>query len=425
MHKVIIRKCDSYEKGKIKSIIEEGIEKLGLKEKIKGRIVIKPNVVFAHKKVAPSAFTRVEVIDALLQALKSNTEEIVSFTIIENSGTGIPTFRMFKRAGYNSLRKIYPNLKLSPFEESEKVRISLKNGKVHKEITVQKDLIENDLLIYTPKLKTNVLSHGMTSALKLNIGILGDKERMKYHTYQLPEKIVDLLEVGYPDLIVTDAIEIAIGGNQMTEHPLKLGIIIISDHPLSHDVVCAHILNLNPEEIPVLREAEARGYGKIDINEIEIDSDISIKELKEITSSKENGFKRVDSVDGPLKVFAGEPYCFGGCHGVFLDWLYMLKDRSPSTFEKRKEIAVVIGEFKGEIMAKKVIILGDCSKVEGKVKAKKITRIKGCPTRHKDLILHLLIKAGIRAPLFRPELLMDAYPFLFWSNLKGWIKNLF
>lgn len=424
MNKVIIRKCDSYDKDRIKSIIEEGIEKFGLKEKIKGKIVIKPNVVLAHKKVAPSAFTRVEVLEALLKALKSQGNEKISFTIIENSGTGIPTFRMFKRAGYYYLRKIYPELKLSPYEESKKVKISLKKGKVHKEITVQKDLIEKDFLIYVPKLKTNVLSHGLTSALKLNIGILGDKERMKYHTYQLPEKIVDLLEVGYPDLIVTDAIEIAIGGNQMTEHPLKLGIIVISDHPLSHDVVCAHILNLNPHEIPVLKEAEARGYGKIDLNEIEIDTDISLNELKHITSARENGFKRVDAVEGPVKVFAGEPYCFGGCHGVFLDWLYMLKDRSPSTFQKRKEIAVVIGEFTGDVTAKKVIILGDCSKVRGRIEAKKISRIKGCPTRHKDLILYLLLKAGIRAPLFRPELLIDAYPLLFWSNLKGWIKNL-
>lgn len=425
MNKVMIRKCDSYDKGKISRIIKEGIEKFGLEDKINGRIVIKPNVVLAHNKVAPSAFTRPEIIDALLQSLKSLNKENLSFSIIENSGTGIPTSRMFKRAGYNSLKRIHPEIKLYPFEESKKVRISLKNGKVHKEITVQKHLVERDFLIYVPKLKTNVLSHGLTSAIKLNIGILGDRERMKYHTYQLPEKIVDLLEIGYPDFIVSDAIEIAMGGNQMTEHPLKLGVILISNHPLSHDVVCAHILNLNPQEIPVLREAESRGYGKIDLNEIEVDSDISLQELKEITSSRENGFKRVESLDGPVKVYSGEPYCFGGCHGVFLDWLYMLKDRIPSTFKKKKEIAIVIGEMKGNIKAKKVIILGDCSKVNGKIDAKRIARIKGCPTRHKDLILHLFLKAGIRAPLLRTDLLIDAYPCLFWSNFKGWIKNIF
>lgn len=424
MEKVIIRACETYDKEKILKIIKEGIKKLDLEEKVKGKIVIKPNVVFAHRKVAPSAFTRPEIIDSLITSIKSLKNENLSFVLIENSGTGIPTSRMFKRAGYFPLRKAHPELKLSPFEEAVKVRVPLKNGKIHKEIKVQKDLIDKDFLIYAPKLKTNVLSHGITSALKLNIGILGDKERMKYHHYQLPEKIVDLLEVGYPDLIVTDAVEIAMGGNQMTEHSLNLGAIIISKHPLSHDVVCAHILNLKPEEIPVLREAENRGYGTLDINGIEIDTDIPLKELQEKTSFRENGFRRVDSVDGPLKVFAGEPYCFGGCHGVFLDWLYMLKDRAPSTFEKKKDIAVVIGEVNEEIKAKKVIIIGDCSKVKGKIEAKKISRIKGCPARHKDLILYLLLKAGLRAPLFRFELIIDAYPLLLWSNFIGFIKNL-
>jgi uncharacterized protein (DUF362 family) len=426
MGKVIIRKCDSYEeREKIVKIINEGIEKLGLKEKIKGKIVIKPNVVLAHKKVAPSAFTRPEIIDSLIKSIKSLKSEKFSFVVIENSGTGIPTSRMFRKAGYFSLRKNHPELKLSPFEESIKVRVPLKKGKVHKEIKVQKDLVEKDFLIYAPKLKTNVLSHGITSAIKLNIGILGDKERMKFHTYQLPEKIVDLLEVGYPDLIVTDAIEIAMGGNQMTEHSLNLGIILISNHPLSHDVVCAHILNLKPEEIPVLKEAEGRGYGSLNFNEIEIDTDIPLEELKKRTSVRENGFRRVDSVEGPVKVFAGEPYCFGGCHGVFLDWLYMLKDRAPLTFEKKKDIAVVIGEVEGDVKAKKVIIVGNCSKVKGNIKAKKISKIKGCPTRHKDIILYLLLKAGIKSPLFRIDLLIDAYPFLFLSNFKGFLKNFF
>lgn len=424
MEKVIIRACDTYDKEKIVKIIKEGIEKLDLKEKVRGKIVIKPNVVFAHKKVAPSAFTRSEVIDSLITSIRSLKNENLSFVLIENSGTGIPTSRMFRRAGYFSLKKTHYELKLSPFEKAVKVRIPLKNGKVHKEIKVQKDLIDKDFLIYAPKLKTNVLSHGITSALKLNIGILGDKERMKYHTYQLPEKIVDLLEIGYPDLIVTDAIEIGMGGNQMTEHSLNLGVIIVSKHPLSHDVVCAHILNLKPEEIPMFREAELRGYGTLNINGIEIDTDIPLEELQKRTSVRENGFRRVDSVDGPLKVFTGEPYCFGGCHGVFLDWLYMLKDRAPSTFEKKKDIAVVIGEVNKEIKAKKVIIIGDCSKVQGKIEAKRISRIKGCPTRHKDLILYLLLKAGVRAPLFRFELIIDAYPLLFWNNFIGFIKNL-
>ena len=421
--KVIIRKCGSYNQKELIKFFSEALEILELENKIKGKIVIKPNVVLAHPKVAPSAFTKPEFLDALMSTLIEKSKNNIYFRIIENSGVGIPTSRMFKRAGYKNLEKKHP-VKLIPYEESKKVKVKLQKGKVHSEITVQKDLIENDFLIYTPKLKTNVLDFGMTAALKLNIGILSDKERMKFHTYQLQEKIVDLLEIGVPDFIATDAIEIAIGGNQMTEHSLQLGAVVASNNPLAHDVVCARILNLDPKNLPSLKEASERGYGSLDIKDIDIDTDISIEELQNKTKNVNNGFTRVDSVNGPFKVLSGEPYCTGGCQGIMLDWLYMLKDRAPLKFNQKKDVTVIIGKYSGNVSSKKVILLGDCAEVNGKIQAKRIMKIKGCPPRHRDLILHFFLKTGVRAPLMRMDLLIDAYPFLFWSHLKGKIKNM-
>jgi hypothetical protein len=33
-----------------------------------------------------------------------------------------------------------------------------------------------------------------------------------------------------------------------------------------------------------------------------------------------------------MNILVGEPYCIGGCHGVFLDWLYMIKDRKKDGY---------------------------------------------------------------------------------------------
>ncbi|MEW6457082.1 MAG: DUF362 domain-containing protein [Acidobacteriota bacterium] len=422
MPKIIIRKCDEYDKERLIRIFLEGMEILNLKSRIKGKITIKPNVVLAHPKVAPSAFTRPEFISALLSAFEKVKIDPLSFSIVENSGTGVPTSRMYKRAGYLKLKKMY-NLKLRAFEESRKTRVKLKKGKVHSEITVQRDLIENDLLVYAPKLKTNVLASGMTASIKLNIGIIGDKERMMHHTYRLPEKIVDLLEIGYPDFIATDAIEIGMGGNQMTEYPLHLGAVIMSNHSLAHDMICAHILNLEPKKLPLLVEASQREYGSLELNDIDIDTDINLEELRRKTGERDIGFIRVENLDGPIRVLSGEPYCIGGCQGIMLDWLYMLKDRAPSTFNKKRDLTVVIGEYNGDVSSKRIILLGDCTKVNGRIEAKRISRIKGCPVRHKDLILHFFLKTFIRAPLMRLDLLIDAYPFLWLSHLKGWVRE--
>ncbi|MGQ9618097.1 MAG: hypothetical protein ACUVUG_03945 [Candidatus Aminicenantia bacterium] len=71
MYKVLIRECDSYDKDKLIEIFHEDIEKFGIKEKIAGKIVIKPNVVLAHPSVAPSAFTKPEFIDALITSIEN------------------------------------------------------------------------------------------------------------------------------------------------------------------------------------------------------------------------------------------------------------------------------------------------------------------------------------------------------------------
>lgn len=177
--KVIIRRCADYDPELIKSIIQEGLEEFGLTSKIRGRVTIKPNVVMAHRKTAPSAFTRPEFLTGLLSAL----------------------------------------------------------------VNEKKD--------------------------ELNIGLLLDRERMWNHNYNLDEKIIDLLEVGFPDFIATDAIEISLGGNQMTQHGKHLGMILMAENPLAHDVVCAHILHLDPHNIKHLRIAHERGYGPLRLDEIE------------------------------------------------------------------------------------------------------------------------------------------------------------
>jgi len=124
-----------------------------------------------------------------------------------------------------------------------------------------------------------------------------------------------------------------------------------------------------------------------------------------------------------VRVLSGEPYCSGGCHGIFLDWLYMIKDRKPKLWNSLPAWTVVIGKYSGDVSAKRLMIIGTCSEIQGKVTARKRRKIKGCPPRHKDLVLWLFLKAGILNPLFRLDLIFDAYLFLFLSWLRRIVKE--
>jgi len=422
--KVILRRAEIYDPALVARIIRDGLDEFGLAPRIRGKITIKPNVVMAHHKVTPSAYTRPEFLGGLLTALEEKAQGEAEISVAEKCGAAIPTSRMFRRAGYYRLRKKH-RFSLRPIETARKRTVPLRHGKIHQKIRTSREIAERDFLIYAPKLKTNALSHGLTAALKLNIGILCDGERMWNHNYNLDEKVVDLLEVGRPDFIATDAIEVSFGGNHLTQHGHPLGVIIMATDPLAHDVVCAHIFHLDPEKVGHLAAARARGYGSLDLDDIEIGGDISLQEIRERTKTWETGFIRADDVDCNIKIRSGEPYCTGGCHGVFLDWLYMIKDRKPKLWAKLPDWTVVMGKYKGDITAKRVLLVGACTEVEGRVRAKRKIKIGGCPPKHKTLVLLLFLRAGIINPLFRLDLIIDSYPFLFLTWFKRFITGRF
>jgi uncharacterized protein (DUF362 family) len=325
---VILRRLSDYDPDKIEGIIKEGLEELNLTPKIQGRITIKPNVVMAHHKIAPAAYTRAEFIDGLLGAVTSSNANAKQITIAEKCGAGIPTTRMFRRAGYYSLKRKH-KITLLPIEEAKKTTVSLDKGRVHKKITTAREIADNNFCIYTPKLKSNALSYGLTAAMKLNIGILCDRERMWNHNHLLDEKIIDLLEVGAPDFIATDAIEMSLGGNHLTQRGYPLGVIVMAANPVAHDSVCARILHLSPEKIPHVRIAQERGYGSSNLEDIDITGDISLDEVQHRTKDWDLGQMNIGDLDCGMEILIGEPYCQGGCHGVVLDWLHMIKDRKP------------------------------------------------------------------------------------------------
>jgi uncharacterized protein (DUF362 family) len=421
--KVILRRAPTYDPAAIDRIIREGLAELGLEARVRGRITIKPNVVMAHPKVTPSAYTRPEFLEGLIRALRAQPAA-GRITVAEKCGAAIPTSRMFRRAKYYKLKRKY-GFRLVPIEEGRKRTVVLSKGVVHKSIRTGRDIVDNDFLVYAPKLKTNSLAQGLTAAVKLNIGILCDRQRMWNHNYNLDDKIADLLEVGYPAFIATDAIEISMGGNHLTQHGRHLGLIVMSDHPLAHDAVCARIFHLDPRAIRHLAIAERRGYGSLSLEDVELSGDITLDEVRRATEGWETGYIKVDDVKTPIKVICGEPYCGGGCHGVFLDWLYMIKDRKPKLWPKLPPWTVVIGKYKGDVTADKLLLLGTCTEIEGKVVARKIRRIRGCPPKHKSLVLMIFLKLGILNPLFRADLIWDAYICLFFTWVRRLVKGRF
>lgn len=400
--KIYVRRCESYDPEKIKGIVRDGMEELGVKPK--GRMTIKPNLVWAHKVCAPIAFTPPDFVEGVLNALYEHPIKR-PVDIVERCGITVPTNWVYKSAGYVPMAK-RAGARLVRMEEEEKVRVPLLKGEVHDSITVARTLVDNDLLIYLPKLKSNHYSV-ITNALKLNIGILDDKERMYHHHFDLQRKVADLHEVGRPGLIITDAITVGSGGSAVTMKPLKMDAIIMATNAVAIDAFAAYILNLDPKEIDHIRITHERGWGPIELDDLEITGDYPFDELKERGKDFDSGAIRIDELDTSLDIRVGEPYCQGGCHGVLLETLYMLRDTDPKKLHSRKDV-LVIGEYDGDVdSCHPVHLVGECTTVRGKLRAPKVTRWAGCPVTGAGAVIYFMMHLGLVSPYARPDVIKD------------------
>ncbi len=421
-YRVYLAHCPDYDGEAIARIIGQATGKISLPRPPGGRVVIKPNLVMAHPKVATEGYTRSQVVEGIVRWL--NTQGGISHPIhiVEKSGLGITTATAFRHAGYRDIARRH-GVRLWAMEENPQSTVTLEKGRLHKYVRIAQPLAERDFLIFAPKLKTNVLSDAYSGALKLNIGSVDSKERMFHHDRDLPTKIVDLLEIANPDLIVSDGIRFSFGGNQMTQSGIPLGVLVVSTNAVAHDIVCAQLLHLDPLKIEHIREAIERGYGPRSLDEIEILGDISFESLQKKTEHLDYGFYPVDQFRSNFRIITGKPYCTGGCQGIFLDWLHMIKDRKPKMLRRFPRLTAVVGKVDHLVKADTVLLVGNCARASRQIEARRIVHIKGCPPTHKRLVWDMMTRFFLLAPLVRPSLIWDGFGLYPLKKLKGWWVN--
>src|SRR5437762_8392941 len=99
--RVIIRHCPEYDVERIRQIVREGLNELGLKPE--GLTLVKPNLVAAGK-LFPHAHTRAEFGEGVLRALREvGGEAITELAVGERCGITIPTRSAFEQSGFEEM----------------------------------------------------------------------------------------------------------------------------------------------------------------------------------------------------------------------------------------------------------------------------------------------------------------------------------
>jgi uncharacterized protein (DUF362 family) len=376
--KVIIRRCATYDVERIRTIVREGMEELGLRPH--GRTLLKPNVV-AASPIFKDAYTRPEFVEGVLRAVQDRNEgQMTELAVGERCGITIPTRVAFEGAGYYEMFK-RTGVKHYHFEEESQVEIPLTHKERLRDYVFTPEPVANaDFFINCPKFKSHPWTT-VTFSMKNYIGIQDDRHRLIDHDHRLNEKVADLQYIIQPQLIAIDAIT-AGEGRMLTPIPFDLGLVILGNCQAAFDAVCARIIGVNPHDVEHLQLAHERGFGPLDLEDIEITGDVTFEEAR----AKAHGFKvglvRVEKYfEGThITAYAGAPpekektdYCWGGCPGAIEEAIEILRLYDKDCDAKMPRMHVVFGAYEGRIDAKpgeKVVFIGDCATWEGKINDK-------------------------------------------------------
>lgn len=371
--RVIIRRCASYDVERIRTIIREGMEELDLRPH--GRTLIKPNVV-ASGPTFKDAYTRPEFVEGVIRAMRDRDDgKVRELAVGERCGITIPTRMAYDGAGYYPMFK-RTGVKHYHLEEEPQVEIRYAHqGRLRDYVFTPEPIAKADFFVNCPKFKSHPWTT-VTFAMKNYIGIQDDRHRLIDHDHRLNEKIADLQYIIQPQFIAVDAIT-AGEGRMLTPIPFDLGLIIMGNAQVAFDAVCCRIIGVDPATVDHIRLASERGFGSMDLADIDISGDVTLEEAQAKAKGFKVGLIRVEKYfEGTaITAYAGPPperehtdYCWGGCPGAIEEAIEILRLYDAQCDTKMPRLHVVFGAYEGPIDAKpgeKVVFIGDCAQWKG------------------------------------------------------------
>ncbi|HET7770101.1 MAG TPA: family 1 glycosylhydrolase, partial [Chloroflexota bacterium] len=198
------------------------------------------------------------------------------------------------------------------FDESEQVEIDVPHGKLIDRIPVPRELLEADVVIDCPKVKTHFLDP-ITVAIKNWVGAARQDTMHRLHRDQIEETVADLLTVTRPDLVVTDAIIAGEGNGPVAVTPRFVGCVLVSDDPVAHDVIAAELCGFDGATMRFPRAAAERGVGIADRARIDVLGAPLETARVQLKPSVLDGWQE----RYPIRIIAGEGVTMEGTLGHF------------------------------------------------------------------------------------------------------------
>jgi uncharacterized protein (DUF362 family)/ferredoxin len=271
--RVALVRCADYDLDAVTEAVRQAVDLLGGMASFVQpgqRVLLKPNMV---RGVDPER--AVSTHPAVVAAVATLVIEAGGKPIIVESPGG-PFSPIALRMAYRRT-KIDWAAEVSGAElnfDCEGVQVSHPEGVVLHRLDLVRALLDADVVINLPKLKTHNLTT-LTLAVKNLLGLVPGALKIGYHAKlqdreRFCQGLVDILTYVKPALQIMDAIVGMEGDGPSGGDPHPIGAVVAGADALAVDIVCTALVGMDPEEVETTRVAMARGLTSGRLQDVEL-----------------------------------------------------------------------------------------------------------------------------------------------------------
>ncbi|MDD5693576.1 MAG: DUF362 domain-containing protein [Patescibacteria group bacterium] len=254
---MVIIKKSSKDILEISKRIEESFMEVSFKP---GRTVfIKPNLS-GRQPITEGENTTTYFLDALILVLnKMNCEKIIigHSSLLGTKDRSYPFEKIINDSGFS---KYYKNKKIDLLNLDKAKKGKAEIGKFIFETPAK--LKEVDSYINLAKLKTH-METTISFSMKNQMGLLSETNRVNMHRNNLEELIAKLGSIVTPTINIVEGIVGMEGNGPHHGVDKEVDLFFVGKNMVEVDSVISYLIDLNPNEVTHLAEAQALGVGKI------------------------------------------------------------------------------------------------------------------------------------------------------------------
>jgi len=268
--KLSLTTAHSYEYGEVHVAVEKALSLIGglsLFVSVNSNVFVKINHLSPPSPAERGIVTHPVFTEAVLNLLKEITTNITVGDDIDSSDPD-----GFEVSGYRRMcQKL--GVKLLNLREEGFVQKSC-DGYILKQTYVSKAVLDADVIINLPKMKTHSLAV-FTGAVKNLYGVLPGGIRHKYHAthaarWDFSQMLVDVYTMAIPHLNIMDGIVAMEGAGPAGGTLRDVGVVLASADAVAIDSVASQIIGLKPTDVRTTDYAIQRGIGMADPQHIEM-----------------------------------------------------------------------------------------------------------------------------------------------------------